>query len=130
MLLVDAVVAQGEESVECRARVREDNPFQRSGSLRAVVCLEYMAQAVAAFAGLRSADPGPPRIGYLIAANRLVLSAAGLAVGDELSVHAKRVWGEASLGNFECSVVRLGVTIAQGTLSVYRPPPAAEPRSG
>ncbi|MEY4581094.1 MAG: hypothetical protein RL701_5797 [Pseudomonadota bacterium] len=122
MLFIDSIVASGPEHVECRARVRADNPFQRAGSVRAVVCLEYVAQAVAAYAGLQSETSGQARIGYLIAANRLTLSAASLELGDELVVHAKRLWGESTLGKFECAVIRLGITIAQATVSVYQPP--------
>jgi predicted hotdog family 3-hydroxylacyl-ACP dehydratase len=124
MLLIDAVVASGEHDIVCRARVRDGNLFLRGRTVRTVVCLEYMAQAVAAFAGLRSTEPGPPRVGYLIAAN-MKLSAAGLELGDELLVLAKRIWGDSALGKFECTVTRMDISVAQATVSVYQPPMAA-----
>jgi predicted hotdog family 3-hydroxylacyl-ACP dehydratase len=122
MLLIDAVLASGDEDIACRARVREGNLFLRGRSLRSVVCLEYMAQAVAAFAGLQAKLPGPPRIGYLIAANRVTLLAASLELGDELEIKAKRIWGDSALGKFECSVLRRGTTVAEAVISVYQPP--------
>jgi predicted hotdog family 3-hydroxylacyl-ACP dehydratase len=125
MLLLDAVTVAGEDSIACTARVREDNPFLRCGVMRSAVCLEYMAQAAAAFAGFLAREPGPPRVGYLIGVNRLVLRAESVALGDELSVQAKRGWGDSSLGQFSCSVARHGAVIAYAKLSVYRPPPAA-----
>lgn len=125
MLLIDAVLASSADDIVCGARIREGNLFLRDGKLRTVVCLEYMAQAVAAFAGLQARQPGPPRVGYLIAANRVTLSAARLALGDELRISAKRIWGDSALGKFECSVARLECSIAQATVSVYQPPIAA-----
>ena len=125
MLLIDAVVVASDDSIECAARVRNDNPFLRHGSMRPSVCLEYMAQTVAAFAGLCANEPGPAQIGYLIGANRVVLRAETLKLGDQLNVHARRRWGDVSLGQFECSVVRDGAVIAEAVISVYRPRAAA-----
>jgi predicted hotdog family 3-hydroxylacyl-ACP dehydratase len=124
MLLIDAVVASGEHDIVCRARVRDGNLFLRGRTMRTVICLEYMAQAVAAFAGLHTKEPGVPRVGYLIAAN-MKLSAASLELGDELVVAATRIWGDSALGKFECTVTRLDIRVAEATVSVYQPPMAA-----
>jgi predicted hotdog family 3-hydroxylacyl-ACP dehydratase len=133
MLLLDAVTADGADEIVCRASVRPDNLFLRPAEsgpwLRAAVCLEYMAQTVAAYAGLhalREGERGAARIGYLIAASGVELRVARLALGDELEISAQRLWGDAGLGKFAAAVERRGTRVAVATLSVYRPPAAAE----
>jgi predicted hotdog family 3-hydroxylacyl-ACP dehydratase len=131
MLFIDAVIAGSEDDIACRARIRRDNLFLRApgGWLRSVVCLEYMAQTVAAYAGLhahRLGQLGAERVGFLVAASRVLLGVPRLELGDELDISASRLWGDADLGKFECAVARGGVRIAEATLSVYRPPLAAE----
>jgi predicted hotdog family 3-hydroxylacyl-ACP dehydratase len=126
MLLLDAVVTSSAEEIVCRAKVREGNLFLRRGRLRSVVCLEYMAQAVAAFAGLQAQQPGPPPVGYLIAATRMTLFSPSLVLGDEIDVAARRVWGDSALGKFTCTVTRGGSAVAEAAVSVYQPPLAAQ----
>jgi len=126
MLLLDTVLASSSDEIVCRARVREGNLFLRGQHMRSVVCLEYMAQAVAAFAGLQATEAGPPRVGYLIAATRMTLNQPSLCLGDEIDVLAKRVWGDSALGKFACSVTLRDATVAEAMVSVFQPPPAAQ----
>ena len=131
MLWLDAVTASGDDDITCRAAVRRDNLFLRPPGdwLRAAACVEYMAQSVAAYAGLRAHRLGRPAavgLGFLVAASKVVLEVSRLELGDELEITASRVWGDAELGKFECTVARRGARIAEATLSVYRPPSAAE----
>ena len=64
----------------------------------AVIGLEYMAQCVAAYAGLTARQGGrPPRIGFLIGCRELRLDVEAFSVGDRLEVEARRVWGENDL---------------------------------
>lgn len=128
--LIDEVVSSEENGICCAASVAPGNVFLRGGKARGVLCIEYMAQAVAAFSGLSRSGDGPPRIGYLIAATRLTLAVDSLYAGDVLRIVAKRVWGDDALGKFECEVSRDGATIATGSLSVYLPPEQTRARDG
>jgi predicted hotdog family 3-hydroxylacyl-ACP dehydratase len=133
MLLLDEVLAFDGEHARCSVRLRPDSPFARSGRVPSWVALEYCAQCVAAFAGLRGRAEGdrPPRIGFLIAARELVLEVDAFDAGDVLLVQVHRVFGEARLGHFECSVERRGVVVAKASLSVYQPEDRdAGPRPG
>jgi hypothetical protein len=44
------------------------------------------------------------------------------AVGDELVVEANYVWGDETLGAFECAVSCGGRRVASAALKVYRDP--------
>ncbi|OFX22594.1 MAG: hypothetical protein A2V77_18990 [Anaeromyxobacter sp. RBG_16_69_14] len=120
MILLDEVVAHEPDRVRCRLWLRPDSLFVSEGRVRAVIALEYMAQAVAAYAGLRARAAGVPvRIGFLLGTRELRLEIDHFDVGDELLVEAVHVWGDEQLGSFLCTVLRGAVAVATATLNVY-----------
>lgn len=125
-MLIDEVLASDQDTITCSARVAPGNPYASAGKIRGVVCLEYMAQAIAAFSGSKTGAARRPRIGYLIAATQLALLAEAIYEGDSLRIEARRVWGDTALGKFDCSVSRGGELLASASLSVYMPSEALE----
>jgi predicted hotdog family 3-hydroxylacyl-ACP dehydratase len=122
MLLLDEVVAFDGATATCAVTVRSDAPFAEDGRMPAWVALEYCAQCVAAFAGLRARGEGrPPRLGLLVAARDLTLDVDSFAAGERLIVVARLVFGEVRVGRFECEVTRAGTVVAKASLSVYQP---------
>jgi predicted hotdog family 3-hydroxylacyl-ACP dehydratase len=123
MLLLDEVRRGDAKGIECRVLLRPDSPFVEAGRVRAAVAVEYMAQCVAAWVGLQGHARGEPvRIGYLVGAREVAFAVDEFRVGDELRIEATRVWGDDTLGHFECKVSRDGATVATGGLNVYRGP--------
>src|SRR4051812_987193 len=83
MLLLDEVCAVAQAGLTCRAVVRATSLFVREGQAHVVLALEYMAQTVAAFVGLRALARGEPiRVGYLVGSREVVFEVDHLAVGD------------------------------------------------
>jgi len=122
MLLLDEVVAFDEESVECVVTIRESSTFFADGGVPAWVALEYCAQCIAAYAGLKARrSGGEPRMGLLVAARELSLNVDVFRAGETLHVQARREFGEERVGRFDCSVTRDGCTVATASLSVYLP---------
>ena len=123
MLLLDRVVAHDADGITCEVRIAARSPFVEDGRIPAVVGIEYMAQCVAAFAGLSArAEGNPPRIGFLLGCRELTLATDAFSVGDTLTVEARRTWGDSDLGHFVCRVERAGQTVVSGTLNVYQGP--------
>ena len=121
MILLDAVESDEPEQIVCRVSIRADSPFVENGQVRAVIALEYMAQCVAAFAGLRAFREGQEvRIGYIIGASPIEFAVDALRVGETLRVEARRIWGEDALGKFECSVYSQEGRAAFGLLTVFQ----------
>ncbi len=121
MLLLDEVRAGDETRAECGVFLRDDSPFVEGGRVRSTLALEYMAQCVAAWAGLQGRLRGEAvRVGYLLGARDVSFAVDHFAVGDELRIEATKVWGDLVLGHFACAVRRGGETLASGTLNVYR----------
>jgi predicted hotdog family 3-hydroxylacyl-ACP dehydratase len=121
MLLLDEVVAWNGGRAECLVVLRDDSPFVEAGRVSAMLAVEYMAQCVAACAGLQGHSRGEAvRVGYLVGAREITLPSEPFRVGDVLRIFAQHVWGDDALGNFRCSVERGGEVVAQATLNVYR----------
>jgi predicted hotdog family 3-hydroxylacyl-ACP dehydratase len=121
MLLLDEVVSAAPDRVACRVTIREGSTFAEGGRVPGVVALEYMAQAVGVYAGLRARGAGEPvRIGFLLGTRRLTLPPEDFRAGDELLVEARHEFGDEQIGAFECTVTLRGVTVAEGCLKVFQ----------
>jgi len=121
MLLLDRVLSYSTDVVRCEVEIRSDSRFVEDGQVPAVIGLEYMAQAVAAFAGLTArSEKKEFRLGLLLGSRELRFETDGFLVGDRLVVEARRTWGESELGHFACRIEREAELLASGTLSVYQ----------
>lgn len=121
MILLDRVHGDAADSITCKVTLRARSPFVEDRCVPALVALEYMAQCVATYAGLKAFRQGKPiRVGYVIGARLVEFSVDVFFVGEELLVSANRVWGDDFLGNFECSVDSHGRRVASAVLTVYQ----------
>ena len=119
MLLLDELLEAGPGFARCAVRIREDSVFVEEGRVRAVVALEYMGQAAAALAGLKSPEGGGrPVAGLLLGTRELTLRVPCFEVGDALVVDVKEEYRDERLSSFRCSVQRAGETVAEAVLNV------------
>lgn len=122
LVFLDRVLECGEQHVVCEAVPRPcDAAYACNGMVPATMCVEYMAQAVAVFAGLQAAPDRRREIGYIIAVRMLKVSVRGFPLGEPVRVHALRQWGEEQLGRFQTSIRRGEEELASAFMSVYRP---------
>ena len=121
MILLDRIDAELTDGLVCSVTLRADSPFVEDGAVPGVVALEYMAQTVAAFAGLRATrESRTVRVGYLIGARTVAFHVESFRAGDALVVRAERTWGDDALGTFDVTVTAGGRLAAEATLSVYQ----------
>lgn len=122
MLWIDAVLAYDEQAIACAMRVRDTPAYCSEGRAEAVFAVEWMAQTVAAFIGLRDRVGGEvPRPGFLIGAPRVRFEVDGFAVGAELRVEARHTFGDAHLASFDCRVLSGQDLAVDATLNFFRP---------
>lgn len=123
MSWLDRVVDAGPEHVVAEATVRADHLLLQGGRLSPAVGIEYMAQAVAAWAGWQRhcSDGGPPRIGFLLGTRRYQCSRS-FAVGDLLQIRVNRQFqAENGLSQFDTDI-RIGdELVASASLNVFGP---------
>lgn len=126
MRLVDRLLAWDEESVAVGLRVPLEGPFCHPQGVPAWVGVEYMAQAIAAWAGCRARrGGGEPSIGFLLGTRRYESAVDWFPPDALLRVEARReLLGENGLGMFSCRILRDGDILATANVSVFEPPDA------
>ncbi len=121
MILVDRLASYEPGRGVCEVVLRPDSPFVVEGQVRALVAIEYMAQSVAAYAGMRGRARGDkPALGFLLGSRDLKLHVERLQAGDALRVEVEHVFGDDQLGSFRCQVKRGPAVVAEALLSVYQ----------
>ena len=130
MLLVDRLEERCEDFVAVGASIGPDNLFARADGVPAWVGIEYMAQAIAAWAGCRAMARGEPaRIGFLLGTRRYQCDGETFQFGTRLRIEARReFFADNGLGMFSCRILVAGVERANAQLSVYEPPDAVAPQ--
>ena len=126
MLWLTRVLHVDEDGADVEAIVREDHLLAdpEADGLPAWVGIEYMAQAIAAGAGLSARDNGETaaRMGFLLGCRDLAIAVDSFQVGDRLTIEARRSFGENELGVFACKVQRGDEVVVEGALTVYQGP--------
>lgn len=124
MLLLDEVLAADADAITCLAVIRPGNLFLVDGRVHAATALEYMAQAIAALAGLHARARGQaPALGLIAACRDLELFAEHLVLGDRLHIDAERVFS-GELAEYRARVTRDGLPIAAASIHVVAPSPS------
>jgi predicted hotdog family 3-hydroxylacyl-ACP dehydratase len=127
MLMVDQLLANDPDSVVVSAVIGRDNLFADAQGVPAWVGIEYMAQAIAAWAGCRALTrKEPAKIGFLLGTRRYDCQCQHFAFGAQLRIEATReLFGENGLGMFSCRILEGELELAKAHVSVYEPPDSA-----
>jgi predicted hotdog family 3-hydroxylacyl-ACP dehydratase len=124
MRLIDRVLHVDAEHAVAEVDVPFDGLFVREGQVPSWVGIEYMAQAVAAWAGARAREHGGvPRAGLLLGTRRYETHCEGFASGATLRVEARcELMADNGLGQFDCRIRLDGAELASARISVFDPP--------
>jgi len=127
MCLLDRLVAAADESLVAEVVVPQDGMFSRDGGVGAWVGIEYMAQAVAAWAGWNGRKTGQaPRIGFLLGTRRY-RSVPRFAAGQHLQIEIRRTYqADNGLGQFDCRIVHGEAELASAQITVFGPEDPSE----
>jgi predicted hotdog family 3-hydroxylacyl-ACP dehydratase len=128
MRLIDRVLQADAELAVAEVDVPFDGLFVREGQVPSWVGIEYMAQAVAAWAGARARQRGlMPRAGLLLGTRRYEAHCEGFSSGATLRVEARcELMADNGLGQFDCRIRLDGVELASARISVFDPPEGAD----
>lgn len=123
MRLLSRAIEGDETSIVVEAAITPDNPFWYGDGVGGWVGIEYMAQAVAAWAGWRAQLRGePPKVGFLLGSRTYQCTREIFYSGEILRIEALQlVWGENGLGQFDCRIEIDGAEVARAALTVFEP---------
>jgi len=127
MSWLDNVIESDEHHVVAQATVRPDSYFVRDNRLPIWVGIEYMAQAIAVWAGHRAhVQAVPVKIGLLLGTRRYDIFRQHFLVGDTLRIEARcELFGDNGLGMFTCQIKVADEVAVTANLSVFEPPDEA-----
>ncbi len=121
MVLLDRLVSFDESTLSAEVTIGPESMFASDRGVPGWVGLEYMAQAVAAHAGVEARLRGePPAIGYLLGTRAYQCDVDTFPIGATLTVHIESLYVELGLGAFACRIT-LGETLATARINVYQP---------
>jgi predicted hotdog family 3-hydroxylacyl-ACP dehydratase len=126
-VLIDRIVEAGEDFMTSQVRIAEDSPFYRPfDGVPAWIGMEYMAQTIAAFVGLRERSKGRvPQIGFLVSVRDFVASVPNFAAGSLLNVHVSESFHDEQMAVFTAQITDgRDRRLLQARLNVFLPGPA------
>ena len=121
MVLLNRIIEFDEENMVAEVIVRADGLFGEGNTVPGWLGIEYMAQTIAAFGGMKRRLAGKAlNLGFLLGSRRYVCNVGTFAVGSILTVTVKSLVEEQGLGVFDCHISAEGIS-ASAKLNVYQP---------
>ena len=125
MVLLERVLAADDDSLCAEVTIRSDTLFC-DGDGEGVgtwIGIEYMAQAIAAQAGLVALrQDGAVKVGFLLGARRYECIQSFFLLGSILQVFvARTLQSDNGLGAFDCRIEIDGMVAARATITVFQP---------
>lgn len=123
MARLEEIKSVDENGLTGTLTIRADDPFLAGDAVPAWVAIEYMAQAIAAYAGHRaSLLDAPVETGFLVGSRRFEAALTEFPIGSSLEIAVSvKVMGTGGLSSFACRVDVDGVPAVSATLNVYKP---------
>jgi predicted hotdog family 3-hydroxylacyl-ACP dehydratase len=121
MLLIDEILDYGSHSLTACVTIRESSLFLTGNTVPAWVGIEYMAQSIAAWAGVQARLRGEPvKTGYLLGSRQYQASHPAFALGDTLTIVVNKQYHEGELAVFDCRIAGSAISVS-ATLNVFQP---------
>lgn len=124
MCLLDTLLDASARSLHARVTPHHDSLFAHEQGIPAWVGLEWMAQAVAAWSGIRMmAGNQPPLIGLLLGTRRYDCECAHFPFGQPIEVYIQLDYmSDEGLGLFDCELKNSANTLlASARIKVFEP---------
>jgi predicted hotdog family 3-hydroxylacyl-ACP dehydratase len=122
MVLLDTVTTFKKLSLAAELTVRNDGLLGDEANVPAWAGIEYMAQAIAAYIGIKAKLAGEPiKLGYLLGTRRYSSNISAFSIGTVLKVQIENIIQDDKLGVFNCKITGIGIEV-NANLNVYQPP--------
>ncbi|GAA0208588.1 hotdog family protein [Kangiella japonica] len=123
MVLIDRVVDFEANKLQAEVSITEQSRFYDAnlGGVENLVAIEYMAQAIAALAGIRSQlNNQSVKLGFLLGTRKMELHQAVLEQGKRYQVEVEELFmDDSGLGAFQCAITFNGEMVAEAKLNVF-----------
>ena len=122
MSLLDNIIEYGDDWLIAEVCITTDSTFADERGVPAWVGLEYMAQTIAAYAGLQERlGGGKPKLGFLLGSRKYLCSTDYFSIGKILRLTAQLdMQAENGLNVFQCVLQGDGIE-ASANMNVFQP---------
>lgn len=127
MSLLDKVVEYGEDWLTAEVTISPETLFLTNDAVPAWVGVEYMAQTIAAFAGiLAKTHQQDVKLGFLLGTRKYISSVSSFPIGTRLLIRVeKELQSDDGLGVFNCSIDADNISVT-ARLNVFQPKDAEQ----
>ena len=127
MSLLDKVVEYGEDWLTAEVTISPETLFLTNDAVPAWVGVEYMAQTIAAFAGiLAKTHQQDVKLGFLLGTRKYTTSVSSFPIGTRLLIRVeKELQSDDGLGVFNCSIDAENISVT-ARLNVFQPKDAEQ----
>ena len=125
MVLIDEMLDYGDDFGVSRVKVDAASKFYEGdiNGIHAAIGLEWMAQTIAAIAGIEALKNGRPvQVGFLLGTRKYEPTKNVFKLDEEFIIHVKKLYREENgLGAFQCTIHEDDQLIADAKLNVFAP---------
>jgi len=126
MILIDTLEHYDADSCRCTVTITQQSAFYNvlKKGVPSYIGSEYMAQAIAAFAGAHALDENASvQIGFLLGSRKYKTMQSYFELADTFTITIKELYREDSgLRVFECEILSFEhAVIAQANINVFQP---------
>lgn len=125
MILIDRLLEHGPDTLVTETQIRTDSAYfdEKLTGVPNYVGIEYMAQSIAALAGVEAHERGDKiRVGFLLGSRKLKLHRKAYQLGQVYRTRVTRLYQEASgLAVFDCRIYHEDNLIAEANVNVFQP---------
>ena len=127
MSLLTRVTAYGDQWLEAEVDIHSHSMFVEEKGVPTWIGVEYLAQAIAAYAGLQQRQQAqPPKLGFLLGTRRYQCNTEWFPIGETLSIRVEcEMQAENGLHVFRCEL-RGKQVAASASLNIYQPDDASQ----
>jgi len=125
MCLINKIIEITDQTVSCQVSISKDDIFYRSdiNGVYSWVGIEYMAQTIGIYAGLRNDNPNPKKskMGLLLSVRAFKTESSIFKLGQCLSIKGYKIYLEGNIGVFDCEIYIDNQQICSAKLNTILP---------
>ena len=124
MILIDRLIDVAELTIHCQVNIQPDGMFfdKQVNGTPPWVGIEFMAQAIAAWAGYHANLKGKPSpVGFLLGSRRYNSHGDVYKQGQVLDIYAEQLMESDGMSAFSCRIECEGEELATSQLNVFAP---------
>lgn len=121
MKLLEWVRRPTEKGLQAEATVNADWPLHKDGRVNSVICIELVAQAIAAKRTWSQEEEAGTRLGFLVGVKEAEISPPGIPVGTKLVIRITELYQVGDYAVYEGQVSSESDTFCKTTIQVMEP---------